>query len=310
MVTETISYTYDAFGKERNPDEADENPFRYCGEYWDVETGTYYLRARYYDPAIGRFTQADTHWNTSNMIYGDNPQKINEREDRLGLKSYSYAPQISAIIQVGNLYVYCGSNPVFYTDISGNFWDIVFDLISCGISIADVIANPDDPWAWAGLAGDTVDVIIPFVSGLGEGIKAVRVTDKAIDAADCVIDAAKASDVVIDAAKASDVVTNLRKFTKENFRVNLQRLTKQTGIGMEAHHVLPQKFFDQFYAVDIDIHNPIFGAWVDVKQHHIWSYAYNQDWKNFFLQNENYTADQVLDFARELAEKYGFELLF
>jgi len=97
----------------------DTNYFRYCGEYWDTETETYYLRARYYDPALGRFTQEDTHWNTANMIYGDNPQKINEREDRLGLKSYSYAPQISAIMQSGNLYVYCVNSPVAYSDNSG-----------------------------------------------------------------------------------------------------------------------------------------------------------------------------------------------
>ncbi|MBE6564591.1 MAG: hypothetical protein E7655_04910 [Ruminococcaceae bacterium] len=37
------------------------NPFRYCGEYYDTETGTYYLRMRYYDPSIGRFLAADTH---------------------------------------------------------------------------------------------------------------------------------------------------------------------------------------------------------------------------------------------------------
>lgn len=67
-----------------------------------------------------RFTQQDTHWNTSNMIYGDNPQKINEREDKLGLKTYSYAPQISAVVQSGNLYVYAVGNPVMYADPSGN----------------------------------------------------------------------------------------------------------------------------------------------------------------------------------------------
>ncbi|MBQ1554791.1 MAG: hypothetical protein IIZ68_04970 [Clostridia bacterium] len=39
---------------------ADPNPFRYCGEYFDVESGAYYLRARYYGPSIGRFTQEDT----------------------------------------------------------------------------------------------------------------------------------------------------------------------------------------------------------------------------------------------------------
>lgn len=115
----TKTYAYDAFGNEKNPDEADANPFRYCGEYFDSETGTYYLRARYYDPAIGRFTQADTHWNVSNMIYGDNPQKISEREDALGLKTYTCAPQISAIMQSGNLYVYCVSDPVNGADPTG-----------------------------------------------------------------------------------------------------------------------------------------------------------------------------------------------
>ena len=45
------SYDYDAFGNEKSPSASDRNPFRYCGEYWDTETGTYYLRARYYAPS-------------------------------------------------------------------------------------------------------------------------------------------------------------------------------------------------------------------------------------------------------------------
>ena len=114
------SYDYDAFGNEKDPASADANPFRYCGEYWDSETETYYLRARYYDPSIGRFTQQDTHWNTANMIYGDNPQKINERQDALGLTAYTYVPQISAIMQSGNLYVYCVNSPISYVDHTGN----------------------------------------------------------------------------------------------------------------------------------------------------------------------------------------------
>ena len=118
----TRAYDYDAFGVEKGPDPLDENPFRYCGEYFDRETETYYLRARYYDPTIGRFTQQDTHWTTANSIYGDNPQKINEREDKLGLKSYSYAPQITAVMQSGNLYVYCGNSPINYTDPNGREW--------------------------------------------------------------------------------------------------------------------------------------------------------------------------------------------
>ena len=49
----------DAYGDERNPDTNDTNPFRYCGEYYDVETGNIYLRARYYDPSIGGFITED-----------------------------------------------------------------------------------------------------------------------------------------------------------------------------------------------------------------------------------------------------------
>ncbi|WP_133051146.1 RHS repeat-associated core domain-containing protein, partial [Ruminiclostridium hungatei] len=43
-------YDYDAFGVEKNIDPEDTNLFRYCGEYFDKETGTIYLRARYYNP--------------------------------------------------------------------------------------------------------------------------------------------------------------------------------------------------------------------------------------------------------------------
>ena len=54
------TYDYDAYGNELTRDQNDSNPFRYCGEYYDVETGFIYLRARYYDPNTGRFISQDT----------------------------------------------------------------------------------------------------------------------------------------------------------------------------------------------------------------------------------------------------------
>ena len=55
----TKTYEYDAFGVEDDIDENDPNPWRYCGEYYDKETKTLYLRARYYDIGTGSFTQED-----------------------------------------------------------------------------------------------------------------------------------------------------------------------------------------------------------------------------------------------------------
>ena len=77
------TYDYDAYGNELQRDLADENPFRYCGEYYDTETGFIYLRARYYDPMVGRFTSVDP--------------------ARDGLNWYSY----------------CAGNPVAFVDPNG-----------------------------------------------------------------------------------------------------------------------------------------------------------------------------------------------
>ena len=98
--TITKNYLYDAFGNEQTEDPADTNPFRYSGEYFDAESGNIYLRNRYYDASTGRFISEDSYWNPSNMIYGDNPDA--ERP----------IPDMDAIMQSVNLYVYCINNPV------------------------------------------------------------------------------------------------------------------------------------------------------------------------------------------------------
>ena len=54
----TDSYDYTAFGVQINSAETS-NPFRYCGEYYDEELDSVYLRNRYYQPTIGRFITED-----------------------------------------------------------------------------------------------------------------------------------------------------------------------------------------------------------------------------------------------------------
>ena len=77
-------YQYSAFGETVTAEESIPNRLRYNAQTEDELTGLYYLRARYYAPNIGRFTQED-------VIYND------------GL----------------NLYAYCDSNPVMYGDWTG-----------------------------------------------------------------------------------------------------------------------------------------------------------------------------------------------
>ena len=95
----TKTYKYNAFGVEKDISESDTNAFRYCGEYYDSESGTIYLRARYYDPTIGRFISRDS-------FAGKN-------EDPLSL----------------NLYTYCANNPIVNIDPTGHFWNIVVGAI-------------------------------------------------------------------------------------------------------------------------------------------------------------------------------------
>jgi RHS repeat-associated protein len=84
-------YSYDIWGNSQAIIETDkENPFLYSGEYWDKATSLQYLRARWYDPSLGRFISEDTY-------AGDykNPLSL-------------------------NLYSYVENNPLKYWDPSGH----------------------------------------------------------------------------------------------------------------------------------------------------------------------------------------------
>jgi type VI secretion system secreted protein VgrG len=57
----TISWRYRIYGEVLSQAGSDSLGlrFRWAGAQWDEETGLYYLRSRYYDPALGRFIQED-----------------------------------------------------------------------------------------------------------------------------------------------------------------------------------------------------------------------------------------------------------
>ena len=107
--TETIThqYQYDEFGKVIQLQEDSFNPYRYVGAFGVMyeEDDLYFMRARYYDPEIGRFVSEDPIWST-------------------------------------NLYPYADGNPIMGIDPKGE--NTLECLISLANSIRDVAQEKDD----------------------------------------------------------------------------------------------------------------------------------------------------------------------
>lgn len=105
------SYEYDAFGAIRRRTEKLHNRIMYTGQQYDELTGQYYLRARYYNPVVGRFLQEDVY-----------------RGDGL------------------NLYAYCANNPVTYYDPSG--YEVIDDILKLYFDNDDKFTGKNENNAW------------------------------------------------------------------------------------------------------------------------------------------------------------------
>ncbi len=97
--TKCLSYVYDAWGNVTptphnladSNENASLNPFRYRGYYYDTDTRFYYLNSRYFDPATGRFINADGQLNAgllgyNQFAYCENNPKNNS--DPMGCRKY------------------------------------------------------------------------------------------------------------------------------------------------------------------------------------------------------------------------------
>ena len=157
-------YTYDAWGNILTTTGSmastlgQINPLRYRGYVYDVECNLYYLQSRYYDPAIGRFINADVFASTGQGILGN------------------------------NMFAYCNNSPVNKIDPSGEAgWFVAANAIygaAVGI-ITQISANVISGTAWhsgilgAATGGATYNVValttgnIALASASGSAVEAI-----------------------------------------------------------------------------------------------------------------------------------------
>ena len=73
--TVTARYRYDGFGALRASSGTGRTVFRFAGQQLDGAAGLYYLRARYYDPALGRFLSRDPFPGTASLPASQHPYR-------------------------------------------------------------------------------------------------------------------------------------------------------------------------------------------------------------------------------------------
>jgi RHS repeat-associated protein len=109
--TVTDTYTYEAFGTLINRTGTTTNAYLFHGEQFDADLGLYYLRARYMDNNVGRFTTMDG-------FEGKN-------EDPNTLHRYCFTP----------------GNPINYADPSGNSFLMGAALMALSVIFGAMLAS-------------------------------------------------------------------------------------------------------------------------------------------------------------------------
>lgn len=155
----------------------------------DQESALQYFEARYLGAPFGRFLSPDP-------VLADIPKSLLVDPQALGA------------------YAYARSNPVVYSDTSGEIIETLWDIANVAMDVGSLAGNvAGGNWGGAavdlvGLVADVASVALPGVpGGAGTAIKTARAADKAVDVLKT---ADKAGDALRTARKAEDVAKRAR----------------------------------------------------------------------------------------------------
>ena len=161
------------------------NPIRYRGYYYDTETGFYYLKSRYYDPAICRWISAEPNVYVGRFDYSE------------GIAGY-------------NVFAYCANNPINYSDPNGEYilTAIIVGVVA-GAVIGGTIGGVTSYESAKSSGVEGTDLFLETVAGVGKGAAIGSVAGGLIGATGGVIAtygiSATASTALITATSSTEV---------------------------------------------------------------------------------------------------------
>ncbi|MGH1363309.1 MAG: scabin-related ADP-ribosyltransferase [Calditrichia bacterium] len=106
----------------------------FSGQHGDDETGWLSFGRRYYDPSLGRWLSPD-------------PKAL----DYLSISPYAFT----------------ANDPVSKVEQDGAYFETIFDVISLGFSIKDLVIDPASYSNWTAVGLDLVGILTPGAAGLG-----------------------------------------------------------------------------------------------------------------------------------------------
>ena len=131
----TDTYAFDAYGAVSSHTGSTVNPYQYRGEAFDPGLGAYYLRARYYEPVIGRF----------------------ETQDRL-----EGHPEFPKTL---NKYTYAISDPVDHSDPTGNEVAISYGITANNEGSGSVIGAAQQAFTSTCLLSPALSILTIIANG-------------------------------------------------------------------------------------------------------------------------------------------------
>lgn len=230
--------------------------FNFTGQRKDSGSGLLFYNARWYDPLVGRFLQADTL-----VPSPGNPQSLNR-------------------------YSYVLNNPLKYRDPSGHWLETAWDIVNIGWDIAEVKREPSAINIIA-LVVDVGAALAPAVpAGAGLLARGGKAAAKLVAHGDEAVDAVRA------VTRAADGVSSLRRFMSAGTEI-IPDVLKAFGDEGRALGAIPDALKDRRIttlgrATDTAAAKELGERILDLPEPHNplqWSLAVNHEWLQAAIKN-------------------------